>query len=312
MVQVNEQMSSPASSFQSYGAVGGNEPLYTQIGSSEASIPSPYASNRALIYSPPGHVPRSSSHDQLSRAYQSNYYGYHSPPGMTSSPSTIYSSPNSMPYPHQPPPPIQHQQSTVLSQQQVSFPGSLGKPPHRGGSGRPMPVYSSWSSQPNIIQPQDQSINVHENETSPVTSSGSSNDSLPVVIPSPSPSPSVSSTLYSGMNGGGGRAMNPGFVTGTGRTVRALYNCVGENSTELSFEPNAIIYNGKLSAPSLISSPFLSPFITSLFSSSFLLFLLPSPPLSLFSVRRSKEPGWLEGSYNGRTGLIPENYVQFI
>lgn len=32
----------------------------------------------------------------------------------------------------------------------------------------------------------------------------------------------------------------------TGRRVRALYNCVGENPAELSFEPNAIIYNGKL------------------------------------------------------------------
>lgn len=31
----------------------------------------------------------------------------------------------------------------------------------------------------------------------------------------------------------------------TGRRVRALYNCIGENSNELSFEPNAIIMNGK-------------------------------------------------------------------
>lgn len=27
-------------------------------------------------------------------------------------------------------------------------------------------------------------------------------------------------------------------------------------------------------------------------------------------VRQSREPGWLEGCLNGRTGLIPENYVE--
>ena len=26
-------------------------------------------------------------------------------------------------------------------------------------------------------------------------------------------------------------------------------------------------------------------------------------------VRESKEPGWLEGTLNGKTGLIPNNYV---
>ena len=30
----------------------------------------------------------------------------------------------------------------------------------------------------------------------------------------------------------------------------------------------------------------------------------------IFIVRPSKEPGWLEGTLNGRTGLIPENYVE--
>ncbi|XP_055945434.1 rho GTPase-activating protein 26-like isoform X2 [Argiope bruennichi] len=58
--------------------------------------------------------------------------------------------------------------------------------------------------------------------------------------------------------------------SGNGRRVRTLYACVGENESELSFEPNQIIYN----------------------------------------VRQSREPGWLEGCLNGRTGLIPENYVE--
>ena len=32
-----------------------------------------------------------------------------------------------------------------------------------------------------------------------------------------------------------------------------------------------------------------------------------SPP-----VHPSQEPGWLEGTLNGKTGLIPENYVEFL
>jgi len=56
------------------------------------------------------------------------------------------------------------------------------------------------------------------------------------------------------------------------KKVRTLYACVGEHETELSFEPNQIITN----------------------------------------VRPSLEPGWLEGILEGRVGLVPENYVEFI
>lgn len=54
--------------------------------------------------------------------------------------------------------------------------------------------------------------------------------------------------------------------------VRTLYACLGENDGELSFEPNQIITN----------------------------------------VRSSLEPGWLEGTLNGKTGLVPENYVEIL
>ncbi|XP_069130249.1 rho GTPase-activating protein 26-like isoform X4 [Argopecten irradians] len=56
------------------------------------------------------------------------------------------------------------------------------------------------------------------------------------------------------------------------RTVRTLYHCDAENDSELSFEPNMIITN----------------------------------------VRPSKEPGWLEGNLDNKTGLIPENYVEYV
>ncbi|XP_044748159.1 rho GTPase-activating protein 26 isoform X2 [Coccinella septempunctata] len=54
--------------------------------------------------------------------------------------------------------------------------------------------------------------------------------------------------------------------------VRTLYTCLAGHDGELSFEPNQIITN----------------------------------------VRASQEPGWLEGTLNGKTGLIPENYVEFL
>lgn len=52
--------------------------------------------------------------------------------------------------------------------------------------------------------------------------------------------------------------------------VRTLYACVAGNDGELSFEPNQIITN----------------------------------------VKASLEPGWLEGTLNGKTGLVPKNYVE--
>ncbi|KAJ8721134.1 hypothetical protein PYW08_006599 [Mythimna loreyi] len=52
--------------------------------------------------------------------------------------------------------------------------------------------------------------------------------------------------------------------------VRTLYACLGESDGELSFEPNQIITN----------------------------------------VAPSGEPGWLRGTLNGKTGLVPENYVE--
>uniref|UniRef100_A0A1L8DMI0 Putative oligophrenin-1 n=1 Tax=Nyssomyia neivai TaxID=330878 RepID=A0A1L8DMI0_9DIPT len=54
--------------------------------------------------------------------------------------------------------------------------------------------------------------------------------------------------------------------------VRTLYACMAENDGELSFEPNQIITN----------------------------------------VKPSSEAGWLEGALNGRSGLVPQNYVELI
>lgn len=58
----------------------------------------------------------------------------------------------------------------------------------------------------------------------------------------------------------------------SGLRVRTLYACRGENEMELSFEPNEVIYN----------------------------------------VVPSQEPGWIKGTLKGKTGLVPENYVEYI
>ncbi|XP_062909398.1 rho GTPase-activating protein 26-like isoform X2 [Mobula hypostoma] len=56
------------------------------------------------------------------------------------------------------------------------------------------------------------------------------------------------------------------------RKARALYACKAEHDSELSFSAGTIFEN----------------------------------------VHSSREPGWLEGTLDGKTGLIPENYVEFL
>ncbi|XP_029460144.1 rho GTPase-activating protein 10 isoform X2 [Rhinatrema bivittatum] len=56
------------------------------------------------------------------------------------------------------------------------------------------------------------------------------------------------------------------------RKAKAVYPCEAEHSSELSFQVGAIFED----------------------------------------VHLSREPGWLEGTLNGKRGLIPENYVQFL
>lgn len=57
-----------------------------------------------------------------------------------------------------------------------------------------------------------------------------------------------------------------------GREAKALYSCEAEHSHELSFPQGALFSN----------------------------------------VYPSVEPGWLQATYNGKTGLIPENYITYI
>ena len=40
--------------------------------------------------------------------------------------------------------------------------------------------------------------------------------------------------------------------------------------------------------------------------------VLVTSGVSSFAVQTSREPGWLEGTLNGKRGLIPQNYVKLL
>lgn len=86
------------------------------------------------------------------------------------------------------------------------------------------------------------------------------------------------------------RALDPMFVSVTGRRVKALYSCVGETVNELSFDADAIITDGEYPCSGD-----------------------ESPHVRILSlVLESGEDGWLIGTYRGRRGLVPLNYVQHL
>ncbi|XP_027013391.2 rho GTPase-activating protein 42 isoform X2 [Tachysurus fulvidraco] len=65
---------------------------------------------------------------------------------------------------------------------------------------------------------------------------------------------------------------SPSVSTPTGRDAKAIYSCEAEHSNELSFPQGAHFSN----------------------------------------VNPSVEPGWLQATYEGKTGLVPKNYVVFL
>lgn len=136
----------------------------------------------------------------------------------------------------------------------------------------PVAVYNpSWSSGPATgYGARDNSHNVNSNSSSTESLSSRSNTSFSHHSPVPATrefhsSPRVLDASKSSQSSVAAHHFG-------GRKVRTLYACVGENNSELSFEPNQIIEN----------------------------------------VRPSRERGWLEGWLNGRVGLVPENYVEFL
>ncbi|XP_075786123.1 rho GTPase-activating protein 10 isoform X2 [Pelodiscus sinensis] len=84
----------------------------------------------------------------------------------------------------------------------------------------------------------------------------------------------------------------------TNRRARAVYPCEAEHSSELSFQIGAVFEDAWLGG---IFSRERSTYRKNLGFGS-----------KGVQVQFSREPGWLEGTLNGRRGLIPQNYVQFL
>uniref|UniRef100_A0A3B3QSG2 Rho GTPase activating protein 26 n=1 Tax=Paramormyrops kingsleyae TaxID=1676925 RepID=A0A3B3QSG2_9TELE len=90
--------------------------------------------------------------------------------------------------------------------------------------------------------------------------------------PSPSSPRSPSWPMFSAPSSPQPGSSDCSLVSPVARKARALYACKAEHPSELSFTAGAIFEN----------------------------------------VHPSREPGWLEGTLEGKTGLIPENYVEFV
>ncbi|XP_076024549.1 rho GTPase-activating protein 26-like [Genypterus blacodes] len=101
-----------------------------------------------------------------------------------------------------------------------------------------------------------------------------SRSSIPASTTSPSPtSPrSPSWPMFSAPSSPQPTSSDSSPVSAAGKKARALYACKAEHNSELSFIAGTVFEN----------------------------------------VHSSREPGWLEGTLDGRTGLIPENYVEFV
>lgn len=74
-----------------------------------------------------------------------------------------------------------------------------------------------------------------------------------------------------------------------------MYACMAENDGELSFEPNQIITNGVYNMENAVN--------LTCTQKNLLI-------IRVIAVKASWEPGWLEGTLNGKTGLVPKNYVE--
>ncbi|XP_073439042.1 rho GTPase-activating protein 42 isoform X1 [Dendrobates tinctorius] len=167
--------------------------------------------------------------------------------------------------------------SSVTSPGNISPPVDLTKKGHYELSGRKLSAASSLRSLPSTEGMKSRS---------PSTQSLTSVDLKDVTKAYPDlPPKGIRRRLDTGSNNGYQR---PGSVVAAkaqlfenaasnkqstiGRQAKAMYSCKAEHSHELSFPQGAIFSN----------------------------------------VYRSVEPGWLKATYEGKTGLVPENYVVYL
>ncbi|GAA6083728.1 rho GTPase-activating protein 42 isoform X1 [Tachysurus ichikawai] len=93
---------------------------------------------------------------------------------------------------------------------------------------------------------------------------------------------------------------SPSVSTPTGRDAKAIYSCEAEHSNELSFPQGAHFSNVVHDFQCCITAH--SGHTSALINSGTV----------CSAVNPSVEPGWLQATYEGKTGLVPKNYVVFL
>ena len=125
---------------------------------------------------------------------------------------------------------------------------------------RPLPMYNQWNGPSNVVHPQPQHLHQqmidNHKEKSPTTSTSSgdsllnsySQSSQVNASPNTSPPNSYNKGYYNYRQQSQPMMASPNSPAQNMpinfRKVRTRYACVGENDSELSFEPNMIITNG--------------------------------------------------------------------
>uniref|UniRef100_A0A3P8U9B1 Rho GTPase activating protein 42b n=1 Tax=Amphiprion percula TaxID=161767 RepID=A0A3P8U9B1_AMPPE len=174
-----------------------------------------------------------------------------------------------------------------------SSPPAVSSPPHNSSNGKDQRQPTDSAASPHVTPSSSQTsaqltptlqISSLSSSTSSLLSAversvkGNSSASLSSVKDSRSPSRASTSTIsiqnssVEALFNSLPESLSLLFSVFSLRDAKALYSCEAEHSHELSFPQGALFSN----------------------------------------VYPSVEPGWLQATYNGKTGLIPENYITYI
>ncbi len=88
--------------------------------------------------------------------------------------------------------------------------------------------------------------------------------------------------------------------------ARTLYSCKAENPSELSFEANQFVFNGEIRASTANNCQETMTVRITMYTEDIMAVFV------VCVVHTSNEPGWLDGTIDGQSGLIPANYIEYI
>uniref|UniRef100_A0AAQ5YLE4 Rho GTPase-activating protein 42 n=1 Tax=Amphiprion ocellaris TaxID=80972 RepID=A0AAQ5YLE4_AMPOC len=205
-----------------------------------------------------------------------------------------------------------------------SSPPAVSSPPHNSSNGKDQRQPTDSAASPHVTPSSSQTsaqltptlqISSLSSSTSSLLSAversvkGNSSASLSSVKDSRSPSRASTSTIsIQNSSVEGSSTLREGFPVQRAASVSSL------KSTHSVDQRNATLFNSLPESLSLLFSVFSLRDAKALYScEAEHSHELSFPQGALFSnVYPSVEPGWLQATYNGKTGLIPENYITYI